>query len=75
MLKKRRKEKIKKKKNDCKNSKDMSRTFSGVVGSVESLPRLFPLFSFFCLLVSSVSDIRPVTGVGVGGAVVDTFFF
>ena len=40
------------------------------MGSVESLPRLFPLFSFFCLLVSSVSDFHPDTR----GAVVDTFF-
>ena len=54
-----------------KNSKDMSGTFSGVVGSVGSLPRRFPLFSFFCFLVSSVSDIHPDTK----GAVVDTFFF
>ena len=44
---------------------------SGVVGSVGSLPRRFPLFSFFCLLVSSVSDFHPDTR----GAVVDTFFF
>ena len=36
-----------------------------------SLPRWFPLFSFFCLLVSSVSDFHPDTR----GAVVDTFFF
>ena len=34
-----------------------------------SLPRRFPLFSFFCLLVSSVSDFCPDTR----GAVVDTF--
>ena len=46
-------------------------TFSGVVGSVGSLPRQFPLFSFFCLLVSSVSDFCPVTGWGSGGH----FFF
>ena len=45
-------------------------TFSGVVGSVGSLPRRFPLFSFFCLLVSSVSAFHPDTR----GAVVDTFF-
>ena len=55
--------------NGCKNSKDISGTFSGV-GSVGSLPRWFPLFSFFCLLVSSVSDFHPDTR----GAVVDTFF-
>ena len=41
--------------------KNISRTFSGVVGRVGSLPRWFPLFSFFCLLVSSVSDFRPDT--------------
>ena len=58
------------KKNDCENSKDISGSFSGVVGSVGSLPRLFPLFHFFCLLVSSVSDFCPDTG----GVVVDTFF-
>ena len=40
------------------------------MGSVGSLPRRFPLFNFFCLLVSSVSDFRPDTV----GAVVDTFF-
>ena len=40
------------------------------MGSVGSLPRRFPLFSFFCLLVSSVSDFSPDTR----GAVVDTFF-
>ena len=32
------------------------------MGSVGSLPRRFPLFNFFCLLVSSVSDFRPDTG-------------
>ena len=57
--------------NDHKNSKDISGPFSGVVGRVGSLPRRFPLFNFFCLLVSSVSDFRPDTG----GTVVDTFFF
>ena len=31
------------------------------MGSVGSLPRRFPLFSFFCLLVSSVSDFHPDT--------------
>ena len=41
------------------------------MGSVVSLPRPFPLFNFFCLLVSSVSGFCPVTG----EAVVDTFFF
>ena len=51
-----------KKRNDYKNSKDISGPFSGVVGSVGSLPRRFPLFNFFCLLVSSVSDFRPDTG-------------
>ena len=61
---------MKKKRNDCKNSKDISGPFSGVVGSVGSLPRQFPMFNFFCLLVSSVSDFRPDTV----GAVVDTFF-
>ena len=71
MLKKRRKRKEKTKKNDHKNSKGISGTFSGVVGSVGSLPRWFPLFNFFCLLVSSVSEFRPDTV----GAVVDTFFF
>ena len=60
-----------KKKNGRKNSKDISMTFSGLVSNVESLPRRFPLFSFFCLLVSSVSDFRPDTR----GAVADTFFF
>ena len=60
-----------KKENDRKNSKDISGTFSGVVGSVGSLPRWFPLFSFFCLLTSSVYDFRPDTR----GAEVDTFFF
>ena len=60
-----------KKENGHKNSKDISGTFSGVVGSVGSLPRQFPLFSFFCLLVSSVSDFCPDTS----GGVVDTFFF
>ena len=66
------KEKKERKKNDHKNSKDMSRTFSGVVvGSVGSLPRRFPLFSFFCLLVSLVSDFCPDTR----RAVVDTFSF
>ena len=59
-----------KKENGHKNSKDISLTFSGVVGSVGSLPRRFPLFSFFCLLVSSVSAFHPDTR----GAVVDTFF-
>ena len=39
------------------------------MGSVGSIPRWFPLFNFFCLLVSSVSDFRPVTG----EAVVNTF--
>ena len=39
------------------------------MGSVGSLPRWFPLFSFFCLLVSSVSDFCP----DIKGAVVDTF--
>ena len=34
-----------------------------------SLPRWFPLFSFFCWLVSSVSDFHPDTR----GVVVDTF--
>ena len=68
--KKSKKKKRGKKKNDCKNSRDISGPFSGVVGSVGSLPRWFPLFNFFCLLVSSVSDFRPDTG-----AVVDTFFF
>ena len=65
------KKKRKKKENDHKNSKDISVTFSGVVGSVGSLPRQFPLFSFFCLLVSSVSDFCPDTR----GAVVETHFF
>ena len=32
------------------------------MGSVGSLPRWFPLFSFFCLLVSLVSDFRSDTG-------------
>ena len=41
------------------------------MGSVGSLPRQFPLFSFFCLLVSSVSDFHPDTR----RAVVETFFF
>ena len=58
-------------KNDCKNSRDISDPFSGVVGSVGSVPRWFPLFNFFCLLVSSVSDFHPDTG----QVVVDTFFF
>ena len=53
------------------NIVDISETFSGVVGSVGSLPRWFPLFSFFCLLVSSVSDFCPDTR----GVVVDTCFF
>ena len=94
--------------NGSKNSKNIYRTFSGIVvgsvGSVHfwivpwsslyfprsigpflcsryerqgfnllhlSLPRRFPLFSFFCLLVSSVSDFRSDTR----GAVVDTCFF
>ena len=57
--------------NGCKYSKDISGTFSGVVGSVGSLPRRFPLFSFFCLLVFLVSDFCPDTS----GVVVDTFFF
>ena len=34
------------------------------MGSVGSLPRRFPLFNFFCLLVSSVSDSHPDTGSG-----------
>ena len=51
-------------------SKGISGPFSGVVGSVGSLPRQSPLFSFFCLLVSSVSDFHPDTR----GAVVDTVF-
>ena len=46
-------------------------TFSGLVSNVESLPRRFPLFSFFCLLVSSVSDFCPDTR----GMVVDSIFF
>ena len=41
------------------------------MGSVGSLPRRFPLFNLFCLLISSVSDFRPDTG----RAVVDIFFF
>ena len=41
------------------------------MGSVGSLPRWFPLFSFFCLLVSSVCDSCP----GTKRAVVDNFFF
>ena len=41
------------------------------MGSVGSLPRQFPLFSFFCLLVSTVSDFRPDMGGGGGGH----FFF
>ena len=48
--------------NDHKNSKDISGPFSGVVGRVGSLPRRFPLFNFFCFLVSSVSDFHPDTG-------------
>ena len=40
------------------------------MGSVGSLPRRFPLFSFFCLLVSLVSDFCPDTR----GVVVDPFF-
>ena len=40
------------------------------MGSLSSLPRRFPLFSFFCLLVFSVSDFHPDTR----GAVVETFF-
>ena len=36
-LKKLTKKKEEKKKNDCKNSKDISRTFSGVVGSMGSV--------------------------------------
>ena len=68
---KKKKRKEKEKKNDRKNSKDISGPFSDVVGSVGSLPRQFPLFNFFCFLVSSVSDFHPDTG----GAVVDTFFF
>ena len=58
-------------KNDRKNRKDISGPFSGVVGSVGSLPRRFPLFSFFCLLVPLVSDFCPDTR----RAVVDTFSF
>ena len=53
------------------NIVDISETFSGVVSSVRSLPRWFPLFSFFYLLVSSVSDFCPDTR----GVVVDTVFF
>ena len=44
---------------------------SGAVGSVGSLPRWFPLFDFFCLLVSSGSNFFPDTR----KAVVDSFFF
>ena len=44
------------------------------MGSVGSLPRWFPLFNFFCLLVSSVSDFHPVTG-GWGGGGGGHFFF
>ena len=95
--------KIKKKKNDHKNSKNISRTFSGVVGIVGSVqfwivscPAYISqdlkasvrtndrvliyctfhfqggslCFSFFCLLVSSVSDFCP----DKKGAVVDTYF-
>ena len=40
------------------------------MGSVGALPRHFPLFIFFCLLVSSVSDFCPDRR----RAVVDTFF-
>ena len=50
---------------------DISGTFSGVVGSEGSLPRRFPLFSFFCWLVSLVSDFCSDTR----GVVVDTFLF
>ena len=53
---------------DCKSSKGISVPFSGVVGCVGSLPRLFPLFNFLCLLVSSVSNFHLDTG----RAVVDT---
>ena len=45
--------------------------FSDVVGRVGSFPRWFPLFNFFCLLVSTVSDFRP----DIEGAVVENFFF
>ena len=38
-----------------------------------SLPRRFPLFSFFCLLVSPVSDFCPNTRRGIGGPF--SFFF
>ena len=100
--------KVKKAKNDHKNSENISRTFSGgVVGSVGSVHfwivpwsslyfsrSIGPsyvvgtndrvsiyctchfqgsslCFSFFCLLVSSVSVFHPDTR----GMVVDTFFF
>ena len=53
------------------NIVDISETFSGVVSSVRSLPRWFPLFSFFCLLVSSGSDFHPDTR----GVVIDIFKF
>ena len=41
------KKRKRKKKSDHKSSKDISGPFSGVVGSVGSLPRRFPLLSFF----------------------------
>ena len=47
---------------DCKSSKGISVPFSGVVGCVGSLPRLFPLFNFLYLLVSSVSGFHLDTG-------------
>ena len=55
------------KRNGRKNSKDISGPFSRVVGTVGSLPRRFPPFTFFCLLVSSVSDFCPDTRTGGGG--------
>ena len=76
--------------NDHKNTKNISRTSSGVVlGIVGSVPSYAVstnnrvliyctchfqgsslCFSFFCLLVSSVSDFRPDTS----GVVVDSYF-
>ena len=60
--KKKKKKRKRKKKGMIVKIVKISGPFSGVVGSVGSLPRQFPVFNFFCLLVSSVSDFRPDTG-------------
>ncbi|MCH3745315.1 hypothetical protein LZC04_09300, partial [Campylobacter coli] len=55
----------KKKKNDFKNIKKLSVSFSDVMGRVGSLPRWFPLFNFFCLLVFRLTSSVALWGGGM----------